>query len=179
MHIFEALMKDHKKLKELLKELVSLKDDDFESRNNLVQDIRDELVPHSRAEEAVFYDSLRALDADKKVIMHGFTEHMEAEALLRLLQVEEKAHLGWKATARKLKDAVEHHIHEEEKDIFATARTVLTAEEAKKLGELFENLKPQIREEGFLKNSVELVVNMMPVRLAAAVKKVGIGRPTH
>jgi len=119
MHIFEALMKDHERLKDLLEELIALEESDHESRDDLVQDIRDELIPHSRAEESVFYNSLRALDADKDRVMHGYREHMEAEALLRTLQVEDKLNIGWKATAKRLKDAVEHHIRDEENEIFS------------------------------------------------------------
>ena len=174
MHIFEALMKDHEKVKDLLNELVSLEDTDKESRDDLVKEIRDELIPHARAEESVFYNSLRVLNTDKSVVMHGYQEHMEAEGLLRLLQVEDKVNIGdWKATAKKLKHAVEHHIKDEEEKIFAVARSVLNNEEAKTLGELFEKLKPQIQDEGFMKTSWEMIVNALPVRLGTALKKVG------
>ncbi len=177
MHIFAALIQDHEKVKELLTELVSLDETDHESRDDLVQDIRDELIPHSRAEESIFYNSLRALEteqglaADKSKVMHSFQEHMEAEGLLRMLQVEDKINLSWKATAKKLKDAVEHHIRQEESEIFAIARKVLTQEEAKTLGELFEKVKPQIQDENFLKTSLEMVANMMPPRFTTAIKK--------
>jgi hemerythrin superfamily protein len=171
MHIFEALMKDHEKVKELLSELVSLREDDHESRNDLVDDIRDELIPHSRAEESVFYNSLRALDAGKNVVLHSYAEHLEAETLLRTLQIEEKINLGWKATAQKLKDSLEHHIHEEETKVFAVAREVITKEEAETLGKLFEDIKPQIQDEGFIKTSFDLVANLMPVRISAKVKE--------
>ena len=173
MHIFTALIKDHEVVKELLSELVSLDESDTEARDELVQEIRDNLVPHARAEESVFYNSLRALDTNKDVVMHGFREHMEAEALLRLLQVEDKLNLGWKNTAKKLKHAVEHHIQEEEGKIFATARHVISKEEGETLGDLFEKVKPQIEEEGFMKNSFDMVVNMMPVRFATAIKNMG------
>ena len=170
MHIFQALMADHSKVKDLLNELVALDDSDHDTRDDLVQDIRDELIPHSRAEESLFYNSLRALQSDTSKVMHGFKEHMEAEALLRALQVEDTVHLPWKKTAMKLKEALEHHIHEEETEIFAAARKVITAEEAEKLGTLFEELKPQIKDESFAKTSLEMVVNLLPPRLSGAVR---------
>jgi hemerythrin-like domain-containing protein len=164
MHIFEALMKDHEEVKELLSQLVSLDASDTETRDELVTDIRDALIPHSRAEESVFYNSLRVLvgEKDKDSVMHGFKEHLEAEGFLRALQVQDALNMDWKATARKLKDAIEHHIEEEETEIFAIARKVMTKEEADKLGELFESVKPQIKEEGFFTTTFEMVKNIIP-----------------
>jgi hypothetical protein len=179
MHIFEALMKDHEKVKELLTELVSLDESETDSRRDLVKDIRDELIPHARAEESVFYNSIRALDSGSSETMHGYAEHMEAETLLRLLQVEDKVNMGWKATAQKLKDAVEHHIKEEESKIFSKARTLITQEEAKTLGDLFEKLKPQIQDEGILKTTLEMMVNTLPVRLGSALKKAASNHTMH
>lgn len=170
MHIFEALIKDHEKIKDLLDELLSLEENDHESRADLVKDIRDELIPHARAEESVFYNSLRALDVNVEKVMHGYREHVEAEALLRALQVEDKTKLSWKSTAKKLKEALEHHIREEEGEIFAGARQVLTVKEARTLGNLFEKLKPQIKDEGLMKTSLEMVMNLMPVRLSDRIK---------
>jgi len=173
MQIYEALKQDHDKVRELLDILLALDDDDTEGRTDLVQDIRDALIPHARAEESVFYNSLRALHQGDDLVMHGYREHMEAEGLLRALQVQETLAMDWKATARKLKDALEHHIAEEENRIFAAAARVFTQEEARELGKLFVDLKAQVEDEGFLKNSLDFVANLMPPRITTALKNLG------
>jgi hemerythrin-like domain-containing protein len=172
MEIYEALMKDHEEVRALLDDLVSLKDDD-EYRYVIIEEIRNNLIPHSRAEESVFYNTLRAVNADKKIVFHGFQEHLEAETLLRTLQVMDKMNVGWKATAEKLRDAVNHHIQEEESDIFEEARAAFTSEEAVAMCEAFEQLKPKIEQEGFVKNTVDMVINMMPPRLADKIRGIG------
>src|SRR5687768_16330420 len=96
MEIYEVLKSDHEELKGLLNDLIALKDDD-DYRYVLIEEIRNALVPHSRAEESVFYNTLRAVNADKKVVFHGYQEHMEAETLLRTLQVMDKMNMGWRA----------------------------------------------------------------------------------
>ena len=171
MNIYKALHADHEKVKELLTELVSLGENDEADRGDLIERIRDEIIPHARAEESVLYNSMRALDGDKKVVFHGYQEHMEAEALLRTLQVADKIDMGWKATAQKLKESLEHHIQEEEEDIFAEARELFSAEEAEMLGQAFESIKPQIRDESFVKNSMDMVMNMLPLRVSALLRK--------
>lgn len=172
MEIYEALKKDHEAIKELLNELVALEADD-EYRYVLIEEIRNNLIPHSRAEESVFYNSLRAVNADKKVVFHGFQEHLEAETLLRTLQVMDKVNLEWKAVAEKLRDAINHHIEEEEADIFDEARNAFTSEEAVAMAEAFEELKPKIEQEGIVKNTVDMVINLMPPRLADKIRSIG------
>ncbi len=176
MEIYEALKKDHEEVGALLDELVSLRDDD-DYRFVIIEEIRNHLIPHARAEESVFYNTLRAVNADKKVVFHGFQEHLEAETLLRTLQVMDKLNLEWKPIAKKLREAILHHVKEEENEIFAEARAAFTAEEAEAMGEAFEQLKPKIEQEGFVKNTVDMVINMMPPRLADKIRSIGESRP--
>ena len=168
MKIYDALKKDHVKVLSLLDELISLGEKD-KGRELLVQEIRDELIPHSRAEEKLFYNSIRALDADSGKVMHSFAEHFAAETLLRSLQVGEKVNVNWKKTAKALREALSNHIREEETELFALAQKVLTDQEAEQIGLAFERLKPEIKEEGFMKTSLDMVANLMPPRLNKAM----------
>lgn len=172
MEIYEALKKDHEEVKELLDELIALKEDD-DYRFVVIEQIKNHLIPHARAEEAVFYNTLRAINADKKVVFHGYQEHLEAETLLRTLQVMDKMNLEWKKTAEKLRDAILHHVEEEESTIFAEARAAFTKEEAESICEAFLNLKPKIEQEGFVKTTVDMIVNMMPPRLTDKLRNWG------
>lgn len=169
MLIYDLLKKDHDEVKTMLTELISLSQDD-EYRFVLVEEIKNALIPHARAEEATFYNTIRAVDADKSIVAHGFKEHMEAESLLRLLQVKDKTNLDWKATARKLQEALEHHIAEEEGKIFSEAQNIFTTEEAESIGEAFSSLKPTFVGDGMVKNTVDMVINMLPPRLADSIR---------
>jgi hemerythrin superfamily protein len=174
MLIYEALKKDHDKVRQLLNELISLNEKDNTRHAALIEEIRDELVPHARAEESVFYNSLRAIDSAKDIVMHGFEEHMEAETLLRTLQAKDKIDADWKATAQKLKKALEHHIQEEEGKIFNVAQQLFTQDEARMMAEAFEQLKPEVREEGFMRQTLDMVANVMPPRFAASLRTFGM-----
>jgi hemerythrin-like domain-containing protein len=167
MLIYEILKKDHDTVKTLLSELISLSQDNMEEKHRIIDEIRDELIPHSRAEEEVFYNALRSLDAGKGKIMHSYKEHLEAETLLRTLQLMDKIDADWKDTTEKLRDALEHHIEEEETTIFDIAKQTFSDQEAEKIGEAFEALKPKVQQEGFMKNTLDLVVNLLPPRLSS------------
>lgn len=176
MNIYEALKTDHKKVKGLLEELVQLEASGEKRRSGLISEIRDELIPHARAEEAVFYNLIRAIDSAKGVIAHGYQEHIEAETLLRTLQVADSIDAGWKATAKKLQEALNHHIQEEETEIFAAARKLFTEDEAEMMGEAFEEMKPKIKDQNLMETTRDLVINMLPPRMSDAM---GISLKPH
>jgi hemerythrin-like domain-containing protein len=172
MEIYEYLKRDHEQIKELLSELVSLNEDD-DYRYVLLEQIKSELIPHSRAEESVFYNTLRAINADKAVVRHGYKEHLAAETLLRSLQVMDKMNLDWKETAIKFKDALEHHIQDEETEIFNEAKRAFSAEEANAIGEAFVQLKPKVSQGDVMSSTLDMVINMMPPRISEKIRGLG------
>lgn len=174
MLIYEALKNDHKRIKDLLNQLTSLASED-QQKHNLVKMIRDELIPHSRAEEMVFYNALRSLEGARDLVSGSYKEHMEAETLLRSLQVRDKIDVEWKETAQKLKRAMDEHIQQEEERVIPGAQKHLQEEEATMMAEAFEKLKPQIKKESFMGTTVDLIVNLMPPRFTNAFRKNDLG----
>src|SRR3954467_11897460 len=136
MDIYDELRKDHKKVLDLLDQLIASEKSDSKSRESLVQQIRDELVPHARAEEAVLYNSIRDVDTAKGVVAHAYTEHLEAETLLRGIQVTDNLNINWVAGAKKLKDTLKHHIAEEEGRVFDAAKKLFTEDETTAMAEV-------------------------------------------
>lgn len=174
MTIYEELKQDHRDVLALCDRLIQSADATMEQRNQLIAQIRDALIPHSRAEEAVFYNSIREANEGKAVVAHAYSEHMMAETLLRALQVEGKVNVGWRQTAQKLRDALAHHIEEEETEIFAEAEKVFSAQEAEQIGSAFVQLKPAIKEQSIVGTSLDLVANLMPGRFVATFKRLGV-----
>ena len=160
----------------MLNDLIKLDQDD-EYRFILMQEIKNALIPHSRAEESVFYNAIRAVDADKSVVAHSYQEHLEAETMLRTLLVKDKTNLDWRSTAKKLQQALEHHISEEEGRVFAEARKIFTPQEAESIGQAFEKLKPTFVGDGVVKNTIDIVINMLPPRLANGIRGLGNQNP--
>ncbi len=179
MVIYEELKKDHREVLALCDRLIQSADASSEQRNGLIAQIRDALIPHSRAEEALFYNAIRQEAADKAEIAHAYTEHMMAETLLRSLQVQGVVDVAWRTTATKLRDALAHHIQEEETEMFAEAQKVLSTQEAEQIGAAFVQLKPHIEEQGFMGTSMDLIANLLPTRFAATFRKLGVqnGQP--
>jgi len=175
MTIYEEIAADHKKVLGLLGKLVEAEKADSKIRDNLITQIRNELVPHSRAEEAVLYNSIRDVGSASGVVAHSYQEHMEAEALLRGLQVTGTVGVNWLAGVMKLKEALEHHIAEEESKVFGAAKKLFAEEEAVAMADVFNKLKPMIQEQSLVGTSMDMLANMMPARLRGIFGKFALG----
>lgn len=170
--IYEVLRKDHRKLEGLLHELVMIRNDG-ERRGQLLNEIRDELVPHSRAEEAVLYNSLRTVPVVADEAWHGIREHMSAEAMLRALQVADKVDANFHQLAMSFKEAITHHIKEEEEELFTLAKGVVTPEEAEQMATVFSTLKEKVQKQNLLGTTLDMIANMMPPRLSRSFREHG------
>jgi hemerythrin-like domain-containing protein len=172
MLIYEALKQDHRKIERLLERLTQSAEDTREARKDLIAEIRDEFIPHSRAEEAVFYNSLRLIPETEGEIGEMFGEHIEAETHLRALQAMDAIDANWTVVAKKLRSAIEAHVEKEEGEIFSAAKQVLAEEEAEMMTDAFETMKVEVRENGFMRNTLDLIANLMPARFSESMRNI-------
>jgi hemerythrin superfamily protein len=171
MNIYETLKQEHKKVANLMDRLVQSSTDGGEKWKELADEIRDELIPHSRAEEAILYNAMRESEHGNAVVAHGYGEHAKAEIELRTLLAMKSIDMNWTALARKLRDDLTHHVAEEEDKIFKSAQEIFTEEEAVMMAEAFVKLKATVKEQSFVGTTMDLITNMLPPRLMAGFKK--------
>ena len=138
MDALELIKQDHKRLRKLLSETLEAEGADREPR---MDHLRTELVAHERMEEEVFYPRLRNEQKAREEVLEGYEEHHVADVLLdELLEVPAETDL-WKAKVKVLKENVEHHMDEEETELFKKARAVLDGGELEQLGARMERIK--------------------------------------
>jgi len=138
MDALDLIKQDHKRLRKLLEETLEAEGSEREERMDF---LRTELVAHERMEEDVLYPRLREEKKARETVLEGYEEHHVADVLLdELLDVPPDTDL-WKAKVKVLKENVEHHMDEEEDELFKGARAVLDREELKRLGERMERIK--------------------------------------
>lgn len=130
MNIFEALRADHEIQRELLAKLVETQGDSAE-RRDLFAKVKVELQAHAAAEEREFYTPLMHEDLTQDKSRHGVAEHFQIDCLVTKLEEYDRDAPAWLQTARELKDKVEHHLEEEEHELFQMAGKALS--EARKV----------------------------------------------
>jgi hemerythrin-like domain-containing protein len=130
-----ALLKtDHDKVKRLLNELESTTERGVKTRSELFATIKGELTLHEIVEEEIFYPELKAHPKAKDIVLEGFQEHHVVDLLMGELEALDVADETWGAKALVMKENIEHHIEEEEGEMFRTARQVFEAAELDDLG---------------------------------------------
>jgi hemerythrin superfamily protein len=134
MMIYELLHADHEEVAKMLDEIESSKG---RTKTKLFNEMKVALTAHLRAEEKVFYAALKEAKEAKDAALEGFEEHHVADLLLRELSRLSTSDEKWDAKLKVLKENVEHHVEEEESEIWEKAREVLSDEEAEELGERF------------------------------------------
>jgi len=144
--ILDTLKKEHDEVKGLLEDLSDA--ETAAQRRTLVQRIKGALVPHTKAEEKVVYDSVIAL-RDKDAQMDGYEGYLEhewaAKTLQRLESITNAASPEHKAAGKVLKELVEHHIDEEERNVWKDVKKHFSDEERKELNVSFLAAKRRVK----------------------------------
>ncbi len=147
MDIYEYLEKDHRAVKELIEKLLSANDN--KEKQRLFDKIRNELSLHADTEEETFYKALQENGGKQlqKKEEHAEHEHDEIRQYLAQCEGEELDSEEWLIAFGQLKHAVEHHVEEEEGEIFEKSRKVISGKEAEILAETMDSLKQQRKSE--------------------------------
>ena len=130
----DLIKTDHERIKKMFDQ--ALKADDPAARGELLQRIRAELIAHERMEEDIFYPALRsASDKAKDIVLEGYEEHHVIDVILdEMFEVPEDTD-QWHAKLKVLHENLEHHIEEEEDEMFARAKKALSREALAELGQ--------------------------------------------
>ncbi|UOB16721.1 hemerythrin domain-containing protein [Abyssalbus ytuae] len=132
-NIFDALREDHNVQRALLDKLVETSGD-TSTRDAIFQELKKELEIHADAEERHFYVPLIESDKTQEKARHSIAEHHEIDELIEQLEETEYSSSAWLKIAKDLKEKVEHHLDEEEHEVFQMAGKVLSESEKKNLG---------------------------------------------
>ena len=144
---FQMLKKDHAEVKGILGQLKETKESASKKREELFQKLREELVPHMKAEESAFYPSLMAKKEAREDAMEGMEEHHVSEMVLKELETMQKGEDQWGAKMSVFKELVEHHIKDEESKVFKSAEKALGQDEIQNIMKRFEQEKQKIKKD--------------------------------
>jgi hemerythrin superfamily protein len=141
------LKKDHDTVRGLLGDLEKSAMRGGPKAQKLVTQIDKELEIHSTIEEEIFYpafrEAVRSKD-DKKMYFEALEEHHVVKLVMPEVKEDGIALEEFAAKAKVLKELVEHHADEEEKEMFPEARKVMSRDELKDLGARMQQRKQEL-----------------------------------
>ena len=144
--ILETLKQDHKDAADLLERLVE--SNSAAERKKLLAAIKSTLVPHLRAEEKIVYDAVGALRGKEQHIhsAEGYREHALGDKTLGDLgKMTNPMSPEFSAAAKVLKELVEHHVEEEEKNIWSDVNEHFSEERRLELNRKFLAAKKRVK----------------------------------
>jgi len=143
MKATDLLKKQHRQVEKLFKQCE--KTEDARQRRQFMEQIASALKLHTKLEEEVFYPAVREIGSSKaeEMIDEAFEEHHVVDLVLAELPKVDPEDERFQAKMTVLSELVEHHVEEEESEIFKAARKTFDKKQLDQMGEQFEAAKEQ------------------------------------
>ncbi|MBT8418483.1 MAG: hemerythrin domain-containing protein [Silicimonas sp.] len=150
--IYDAIKADHDEHRALLEKIADTSgasDARREAWDTFYHDVKS----HAAAEEETFYSKLISKTWGQDAARHSVHEHQQLDDLMEELREMDMEHGSWLEKFKKLKHDYEHHIDEEENEIFTRAKEVIPEDEIEGYGERF--LKRKQKEHSLIEEKRE------------------------
>jgi hemerythrin-like domain-containing protein len=144
MDAVQLLKEDHAKVKKILEDLDSTTERGVKTREELFTKVKRELEVHESIEEEIFYPALKEHPKARDIVLEGYEEHHVVDMVMAEIVDLPYDDETWGAKCTVMKENVEHHIEEEEGDMFKQARQVFSNEELEDLGVRMQARKEQL-----------------------------------
>jgi hemerythrin-like domain-containing protein len=145
MNAFQLLKEDHQKVSGIFQQLEPTTERAEKTRTELFAKLKQELDIHAHIEEAIFYPAIKQEAETREIVLEGFEEHHVIKTILGELEGVDVTSEQWAAKLKVLQENVEHHVEEEEEEMFQKARQVLSEEQITELGVRMEEEKKRLQ----------------------------------
>lgn len=131
MDIYQVLRQEHDQVQEMLDQQVEGK------KTGMLKEIQQQLNAHMSIEEKLFYPLLTKEEVSKEDAFEAYEEHHVAKVTLNELMRMDADDERFMAKMKVLKELIDHHVQEEERNLFKVSKKVLDGNKAKELGQKF------------------------------------------
>ena len=151
-NIYEAIKADHDTHRRLLDRIADTSGASGE-RQEAWHAFYEDVKSHSAAEEETFYSKLMSKTWGQDAARHSVQEHAQMNDLLEELREMDMGHGSWLEKFQQLKRDYEHHMEEEEDEVFERAKEVIPESEIAGYGDRF--LARKKKERGLIEEKRE------------------------
>lgn len=150
MNAIELLEQDHVRVKDILTQLSESTDRAIKKRTDLLAKLEVELTIHTQLEEEILYPAFKEAGGKEQDIMYyeAKEEHRTVDSLvLPDLKVTDPGSPEFAGRVKVIKELLEHHIEEEEEEMFPQCKELLGKERLEEIGAQMETLKAEIKKQ--------------------------------
>jgi len=147
MDALKLLEEDHQKVKKILSDLDSTTERGVKTREELFTKVKQELTVHEAIEEEIFYPALKEHPKAKELVLEAYEEHHVVDNVMAEIDGLPFDDETWGAKLTVMKENLEHHIEEEEDEMWKQARQVFSEDELEELGARMQTRKEQLQQQ--------------------------------
>lgn len=140
--LFNSLKKDHRTVEGLFKQIEKASE---KKRTRLFEELKTELIAHSKGEEGALYPAIQENEKTEDLARESVEEHHVVDLLLEELTDLSSDDEQWMAKLTVLKEVVQHHVEEEEKEMFKKAGKILDKDRQEEIAERIEEIKAGLK----------------------------------
>ena len=141
MNALDLLKKDHQEAARLMDQIETAADGGQNSGVELFNQLKNALTLHTRIEEQVFYPALENHQETRDLVKEAYTEHDEVKNLLSEISGLSPSSKDFLNKLTELRDNVEHHVEEEENEMFPKVKQVLSQNQIDEIGRRMLEMK--------------------------------------
>ncbi|MGE5431676.1 MAG: hemerythrin domain-containing protein [Syntrophomonadaceae bacterium] len=146
MDALELLIRDHREIMEIFREVeLSHKKKDGKLDENF-EKLLQHLEMHMNIEETMFYPNLVGKKETRDITLEGIEEHHVVKEILKELNLDPKNTPEWKAKLKVCRENVEHHVNEEETEMFPDVPKILSKDRLRQIANQLEEKKRELME---------------------------------
>ena len=148
MNAIDLLLSDHERVKNILSQLSESTERGVKKRTELLNKLEMEIAVHTQLEEQILYPAFKQAGGKEQQTMYyeAKEEHRTVDSLvLPDLKATDPSTPEFAGRVKVIKDLLEHHIEEEETQMFPQARKLLDETTLEQLGSEMEMLKSEYK----------------------------------
>jgi hemerythrin-like domain-containing protein len=148
MHeMVRALREEHQVVGRIIEQLDHTTARARKGREDLFIRLKENIVPHMKAEEKVLYAALMEKNGAREDVLEAREEHHAAAMLLLELEVTAKDSERWHPKFKVFMENIMHHIREEERVIFKDMEVYLPERQMTEMLERYREVRRQEKKE--------------------------------
>ncbi len=147
MNAIDLLEQQHREVEELFEEFEDAREGAVKTKERLCNEIADALAVHAEIEEKLFYPESKQENTEE-ILRESVEEHLSMKRILADLIESGPEDEQFDAKMKVLKEQVEHHVEEEEQELFPKVRKDLSKDELEDLGERMQSMADDLEAEG-------------------------------
>jgi hemerythrin superfamily protein len=151
MSAIEMLEADHREVEDLFEELESASNKD--EKREIFEELADKLAVHATIEERHFYPAAKGKETED-LLKEAVEEHLSVKRLVADLMEVDASDATFDAKVKVLKEQIEHHVEEEEGELFPKVKKLLDPDAMDALEQEMVATREELMEEGAPREAV-------------------------